>query len=101
MKNGNQKELYSILQQCVAECRACTESCEKMGNMMECEKLCKECAEKCNNLSMQSSPSDELFQDCIDVCNRCAAECAKHDNPHCKKCAEICHKCAEACHQAV
>ncbi|WP_236059825.1 four-helix bundle copper-binding protein [Chitinophaga rhizophila] len=34
---------------------------------------------------------------CADICEACAAECSKHDNPHCRECADTCTQCAEAC----
>ncbi len=32
-----------------------------------------------------------------EACDRCAAECGKHQADHCKRCAEACRRCAEEC----
>ena len=29
--------------------------------------------------------------------NACAEECSKHENSHCKECAESCRRCADEC----
>jgi hypothetical protein len=31
------------------------------------------------------------------VCEACAAECSKHDDDHCRRCAEACRRCAGEC----
>ncbi|MBD2729377.1 four-helix bundle copper-binding protein [Nostoc sp. FACHB-892] len=30
------------------------------------------------------------MQNCAEACDRCASECEKHDNDHCKRCAQSC-----------
>ena len=101
MKNENQKKLISLLNACIADCKSCADFCKDMPDMKKCVKLCNDCIAKCQQISTQSNVSGELYQKCVDACNACADECAKHDNSHCKKCAEACRKCAEACHQTV
>ncbi|MBY0228348.1 MAG: four-helix bundle copper-binding protein [Gemmataceae bacterium] len=33
---------------------------------------------------------------CAEACDACGAECAKHRQDHCQRCAEACRRCAEA-----
>ena len=43
MKNENRKELISLLNACVAECKSCADFCKDMPDMKECVKLCNDC----------------------------------------------------------
>jgi hypothetical protein len=38
-----------------------------------------------------------VLRECIEICQRCADECGKHDHDHCQQCAEACRACVEAC----
>jgi hypothetical protein len=42
-----------------------------------------------------------LLATCIHTCEICEEECAKHDNPHCRRCAQMCRECAEDCRKAL
>jgi len=38
---------------------------------------------------------------CIEACELCHTECAAHDNPHCRRCAQMCRECADDCRAAL
>jgi hypothetical protein len=37
------------------------------------------------------------MKECIEVCQICHDECARHDHDHCQHCAAACQECLEAC----
>jgi hypothetical protein len=63
---------------------------------MECAAMCYATAQL---LSLGSSQVVQLCVLCADVCDACAAECEKHDNDHCRKCAKLCKECAKECRE--
>lgn len=42
-----------------------------------------------------------MLSACIEACEICEAECARHDNYHCRRCAQMCRECAEDCRKAI
>ena len=38
---------------------------------------------------------------CVKACETCADECEKHDNAHCRRCAQMCRECARDCKAAM
>ncbi|WP_418251480.1 four-helix bundle copper-binding protein [Ferroacidibacillus organovorans] len=50
-------------------------------------------------MSRDSQFAKQLCGLCATICEACAAECAKHDNPTCQSCAEACRNCATECHK--
>jgi len=89
---------------CASVCNFCAASClnEKDVNMMvNCIRLDMECALICSTaaqvMSMNGTQLLALCTICADICDACAAECAKHEMGHCKKCAETCRNCATLC----
>ncbi|WP_371816090.1 four-helix bundle copper-binding protein [Exiguobacterium sp. s181] len=73
--------------------------------MAECIRLDRDCSEICSllvqTISRNSSNIDVLARSCVEICERCADECSKHDHDHCKKCAEACNECAKICRKLI
>jgi len=89
---------------CAALCNHCASSClqeKDVKKMTWCIQLDMECAAACYSaaqlMSLGSRKAEELCRICADLCRECAAECGKHDNPHCQECARACLECAEEC----
>jgi hypothetical protein len=38
---------------------------------------------------------------CIEACEICEAECTKHENDHCRRCARMCQETARDCRAAL
>ena len=95
---------------CAAICNSCADACsaEKM-DMRQCIRTCMDCADICDatfKVAMRRTGSNELLlqemlQLCVTACDICAEECAKHDNDHCRRCAEMCRECARDCRAAI
>lgn len=71
--------------------------------MGHCIRLNRSCSDLCSlaahELSRGSEFAEQVCQLCIEACEHCAAECAKHEMEHCQVCAQACRECAEACRQ--
>ena len=69
--------------------------------MAQCIQIDMECAAVCyataQLMSLGSDKAKQLCAICADICEKCAAECAKHKTDHCQECADMCRKCAEEC----
>lgn len=66
--------------------------------------LCRDCADLCALCTQFMFRNSEFHAHlcgvCAEACDRCAAECEKHDHDeHCKRCAAACLRCAESCRQ--
>lgn len=95
---------------CSAICTSCADACgaEKM-DMRQCIRLCLDCADVCEatrKLGTRRTGSNELLleemlQLCVTACDLCAEECARHDNDHCRRCAEMCRECSRDCKAAL
>ena len=95
---------------CAALCTSCADACsaEEM-DMRQCIRTCLDCADVCTAMSRmavrQTGEDNQalraMFHTCIEICEICAAECAKHDHDHCKRCAEMCRECADDCRKAL
>ncbi len=99
------------MKECIDACLACAIACENCATaclnehdvqmMKNCILIDRDCADVCSLtarlLARESKHGEHLAKECREICLACAAECDKHDNDHCKKCAEACRKCAEAC----
>lgn len=97
---------------CSAICTSCADAClaEKMvEEMRQCIRLCLDCADVCTatfKLATRRTGSNELvieeaLQLCVTACDLCAEECAKHDNDHCRRCAEMCRETSRDCKAAL
>lgn len=95
---------------CASMCTSCADACtaEKM-DMRQCIRVCSDCADVCtatSKLSVRRSGQNiemlrTMLETCIQACDICAAECERHDNGHCKLCAEMCNECADDCRKAL
>jgi len=95
---------------CAAICNSCADACsaEEM-DMRQCIRLCMDCSDLCTaayrvatRRTGQNVPViAATLEACIRACEVCEAECAKHDHPHCRRCAQMCRECAEDCRKAL
>lgn len=95
---------------CAAICTSCADAClaEEM-DMRQCVRTCLDCADVCeatSRIATRRTGSNEealrtMLQSCVRICEICAAECDKHDNEHCRLCAEMCRECARDCEAAL
>ena len=95
---------------CAVICTSCADACsaEEM-DMRQCIRTCMDCADICEatmKVAARRTGSNEsivraMLTACIQACETCAAECAKHDNDHCRRCAEMCRECADDCRKAL
>ena len=104
MKFDQNRDLVEMLFKCAAECEYCTTMCLEEDNvktLTKCIKLNLMCSQVCITTAIatarESIHAEHLIKECIEICELCAKECAKHDTQHCKKCADICSTCAEKC----
>lgn len=101
MKN---QEILDTLSNCINHCNHCADACLDEDNvkmMVDCIRTDRTCAAVFSALADVLATNygnvQGLIDYCIEVCEACAQECAKHDHDHCQACAEACRKCAEAC----
>ena len=95
---------------CAAICNSCADACaaEKM-EMGQCIRTCSDCADVCTAAyrvaTRRTGENREVIRAvmdaCIMACEICAAECEKHDNDHCRRCAAMCRECARDCKAAL
>ena len=64
-------------------------------------KACRDCARACTlfaDLCSEKSPrAFDACRLCEQLCQDCAAICAKSETEECKECAKLCRACAAAC----
>lgn len=89
---------------CAAACDNCAASClkeEHIDMMRDCIRLDMQCANLCRLaaqfMAQDSDEAKKLCLLCAEVCQKCAAECGKHQHDHCQHCAQACQRCAEEC----
>lgn len=95
---------------CSAICNSCADAClaEDM-DMSQCIRMCLDCSDVCQatyRIAMRRTGGNrELIRaqlaTCIKACELCEAECARHDNDHCRRCAQMCRECIEDCRAAL
>lgn len=95
---------------CAAICNSCADACaaEEM-DMHQCIRTASDCSDVCEATyrvaTRRTGENREviraMLQACIMACEICAAECEKHDNDHCRRCAEMCRECATDCKAAL
>ena len=61
---------------------------------MECATICYTAAQL---MSLGSEHIKEVCRLCAVICDACADECSKHNDPHCQETADMCRKCADEC----
>ncbi len=95
---------------CAAICNACADACSAEDmDMRRCFRLRMDCSDVCTATyriaTRRTDHTRELIRSllasCIKACELCEAECAKHDNPHCRRCATMCRECAHDCRRAL
>ncbi|GAA5059961.1 four-helix bundle copper-binding protein [Erythrobacter westpacificensis] len=95
---------------CAAICNSCADACNaEEGDMSECIRKCLDCSDICHAVSRVAARRTHgntvviksLLEACIIACKVCAEECAKHDNPHCRRCEKMCRECMEDCVKAL
>lgn len=95
---------------CSLFCTSCADAdVAEDGDMQQCIRNCLDCADVCAATARlavrRTAQNVEVLRAqlelCILACETCAAECEKHDHPHCTKCAEMCRECAEDCRKAL
>jgi hypothetical protein len=95
---------------CAAICNSCADACSgEAMDMSQCVRTCLDCSDVCqatSRLAMRRTGANEgvlraQLGACIDACDACAAECARHDDDHCQRCARMCAECAEDCRLAL
>jgi hypothetical protein len=95
---------------CAAICTSCADadSAEEM-DMRQCVRTCLDCADICAataRVAVRQTGSNPdvtraMLATCVTACDTCAEECARHDNDHCRRCAEMCRECARDCRAAI
>lgn len=93
---------------CAVACNHCAVSClqeQDVKMMARCIALDIDCAEICAfaaaAMARASESSKVICNACADVCERCGAECQKHQMLHCQECARACMQCAQECRNMV
>jgi len=95
---------------CAAICNSCADACSaEDGDMAQCIRSCSDCSDICTatyrTASRRTAGNVQLIQNmfalCIEACERCAEECEKHDNDHCRRCATMCRETIEDCRKAL
>ncbi len=95
---------------CAAIANSCADACSAEDmDMARCIRLCSDTADVCTMAyrvaSRRTDENRQLIRSvlavCIEACEICADECARHDHAHCQRCAQMCRECAEDCRQAL
>lgn len=95
---------------CSAICNSCADAClAEAMDMSQCVRTCLDCSDVCAataRVATRRTGSNrellvaQLFA-CVRACEICGEECAQHDNPHCRRCAQMCRECADDCRAAM
>ena len=106
MSNPDYESCLRSCTECARACEFCASAClaeRDTSHLAECISLDMDCALACWGaaalLSRGSHFSYEFCLLCAEICEGCAAECAKHPMNHCQRCARKCAVCAEECRQ--
>ncbi len=95
---------------CAAICNSCADACSAEDmDMSTCIRLCSDCSDVCTatyrvasrRTAGNVSVIEAQLRACITACEACLTECAKHDNAHCHRCADMCRECAADCQKAL
>lgn len=95
---------------CAAICNSCADACSaEDGDMRQCIRTCSDCSDVCEATyrvaTRRTGVNRELIRamlaTCIKACEICEEECSKHDNDHCRRCAQMCRECADDCRKAL
>ena len=77
--------------------------------MNQCIRTCLDCSDVCEATyrvaTRRTGSNRQLIRTqlatCIEACEICEAECARHENDHCRRCAQMCRECADDCRLAL
>ena len=95
---------------CAAICNSCADACvAEAMDMSQCVRTCLDCSDVCEatyRVATRRTGSNvalirSQLETCIRACEICEAECARHDNDHCRRCAQMCRECAADCRRAL
>lgn len=95
---------------CSAICNSCADAClAEAMDMDQCIRTCLDCSDVClatARIAMRRTGSNrDLIRSqllvCIEACDICETECARHDHAHCVRCAQMCRECGEDCRAAL
>lgn len=96
--------VLEALNRCVAACENCITAClheEHVQHMVGCILLDRDCADICaltaRFVARGSAHAKHVMRECIELCQLCHTECAKHNDTHCQQCAAACKACIEVC----
>ncbi len=106
MKNTpvENRRVLDALANCIAHCEYCADACLSEDNiqpMVPCIRLDRDCADICRLTAAfiaRSSPhAPHVLKECLEICQKCHDECARHQHDHCQACAKACLECLDAC----
>lgn len=104
MMNQLDNQRMRACDECASACLQCAAACLREDDpkgMAECIALDMECADLCRLAVACMARGDRRVKDvlalCVQACNECADECAKHEMAHCQTCARRCRHCADVC----
>ena len=100
----NSRAVLEALANCAAACETCADAClaeSDIAMMVPCMRLDRDCADICRLtaafIARGSDHAAHVLKECIEICQKCHAECAQHQHEHCQQCAAACKACLEAC----
>lgn len=98
------KACIASCQKCAAQCEQCAVACSlspHVNTLAKCLELAIYCADMCRLTSVFIQRGElhsiRFSSLCAEVCDICAQECEKYNDPACKRCALECRECAESC----
>lgn len=90
--------------ECAVQCENCVTACLNEPDVnvrAKCIQTLRDCADICALSAMwmgrDSAYAKKLCALCAEICDACAAECAKFRDDHCQRCANACRECAAQC----
>jgi hypothetical protein len=90
------------MDKCIRACKNCE---KEMGKEHPCSVCCYDCYSICD-FTLKININDKfldigLLDLCINACNLCITECAKHMDKHkvCAECVNACFLCISECNQ--
>ena len=103
------------LQQCIADCGDCQETClatvahcltlggkyaeaQNIRVMLDCAEICQTAA---NFMLRRSTLHTHVCRACAEICEACARSCEAiaNDDKQIRQCVESCRRCAESCRE--
>ena len=98
------RAVLDALARCAAACETCADAClaeSDIAMMVPCIRLDRDCADICRLtaafIARGSDHAAHVLKECMEICQKCHAECVNHQHEHCRQCAAACQACLEAC----